>query len=77
VTLNILRAKIFPQVVFAIEKGLERAPTRYPFPRNEVKTTTINAGTLNYTIDNVINPNNSFLENATFHLFLMKATMDL
>jgi len=54
VTLNIVRAKISPQVVFAIEKGLERAPTRYPFPRNEVKTTTINAGTLNYTIDNVI-----------------------
>jgi len=53
VTLNIVRAKISPQVVFAIEKGLERAPTRYPFPRNEVKTTTINAGTLNYTIDNV------------------------
>jgi hypothetical protein len=55
VTLNILRAKISPQVVFAIEKRLERASTRYPFPRNEVKTTTINSGTLNYTIDNVIN----------------------
>ncbi len=54
VTLSILRAKISSQVVFAIEKGLERAPTRYPFSRNEVKTTTINAGTLNYTIDNVI-----------------------
>lgn len=54
IALNIMRAKVSPDVVFAHSEALRIAPARYPIPRGDVRTTTINAGILNQTLDNVI-----------------------
>jgi hypothetical protein len=55
IALNITRAKVDNEVVEAHLKALEITPARYPITRLDVKTTTINAGTLNTTLENVIN----------------------
>ena len=53
-TLNITRTRINREVVIAHEKALDISPTKYPLTRTDVKTSTINSGTLSATIDNVI-----------------------
>ena len=53
--LNVVRAKVNPEIIAAHQKGLEITPARYPLTRSDVRTTTINSGTLNTTLENVIN----------------------
>jgi hypothetical protein len=55
IALNITRAKVDNEVFEAHLKALEITPARYPITRLDVKTTIINAGTLNTTLENVIN----------------------
>ena len=53
--LNVVRAKVNPEIIAAHQKRLEITPARYPLTRSDVRTTTINSGTLNTTLENVIN----------------------
>jgi hypothetical protein len=55
IALNIVRAKLNPEIVSAHDKALQITPARYPFTRSDVRTTTITDGTLNITLENVIN----------------------
>ncbi len=55
VSLNMSRARVTQDIVFAHHKALEITPARYPLTRSLVTTTTINAGTLNTSLENVIN----------------------
>lgn len=55
VSLNLSRARVSQDIVFAHHKALEITPARYPITRSPVTTTTINAGTLNTSLENVIN----------------------
>ena len=51
----VVRAKVNPEIIAAHQKGLEITPAWYPLTRSDVRTTTINSGTLNTTLENVIN----------------------
>jgi len=55
ITLNIMRSKVNQHIVDGHEEALKITPARYPFTRSDVRTTTINAGTINTTIENIIN----------------------
>jgi hypothetical protein len=55
ITLNIIRAKVNQEIVVAHHKGLEITPARYPITRADVRTSIINSGTINTTLENVIN----------------------
>ena len=55
IALNITRAKVNQEIVLAHHKALQVSPARYPITRTDVRTTTINSGTLNATLENVMN----------------------
>jgi hypothetical protein len=71
--LNIVRAKVNPDIVIAYQKALTIAPARYPMTRSDVRTTTINT-----TLENVINGQSprrcfiSFVSNEAFNGSLKK-----
>lgn len=55
ISLNIVRSKVSPEITTAHEIALGHSPSRYPFGMGNVRTTTISGGTLNMTLENVIN----------------------
>jgi len=71
-SLFVHRAKVSQSIVDAHESALKKAPARYPFCRNEVKTFTINSGSLSANIDNIVNgqlPRRAFVAMVTNEAF--------